>query len=191
MGPHKEAVMVKHGGLAWRVAPAIMLGASVLLSAPALGARVDAADTNSVAGDANPVAGLKDAKVAFDITAGDAGRVLNILNTIEETRESFIKQGITPHFVLAFRGPATLLTQTDVSRLKPEERETASKVAAKLKELRGAAGIERLDQCSIAMRGQKVDKAQVNPDVTIVENGWITLVGYQAKGYAYIDRKSV
>src|SRR5438046_2317931 len=109
-----------------------------------------------------------------------------ILNTIEETRESFIKQGITPHFVLAFRGPATLLTQTDVSRLKPEERETASKVAAKLKELRGAAGIERLDQCSIAMRGQKVDKAQVNPDVTIVENGWITLVGYQAKGYAYI-----
>src|SRR3989442_13270830 len=120
MGPHKEAVMAKHGGLAWRVALAILLGASVLLSAPALGARVDAAD-------ANPVAGLKDAKVAFDITAGDAGRGLNILNTIDETREAFIKQGITPHFVLAFRGPATLLTQTDVSRLKPEERETADR----------------------------------------------------------------
>ena len=178
--------MVKHGGLAWRVAPALLLGASVLLSAPALGARADAGDANPVAGAANPVAGLKDAKVAFDITAGDAGRVLNILNTIDETRESFIKQGITPHFVLAFRGPATLLTQTDLSRLKPEEREAASKVAAKLKQLRGAAGIERLDQCSIAMRGQKVDKTQVNPDVTIVENGWITLVGYQAKGYAYI-----
>src|SRR5712692_6346762 len=85
MGPHKEAVMAKHGGLAWRVALAILLGASVLLSAPALGARVDAAD-------ANPVAGLTDAKVAFDITAGDAGRVLNILNTIDETREAFIKR---------------------------------------------------------------------------------------------------
>jgi intracellular sulfur oxidation DsrE/DsrF family protein len=36
------------------------------------------------------------------------------------------------------------------------------------------------------MRTQKVDKAQVNPDVTVVENGWITLVGYQAEGYAYI-----
>jgi len=179
MGPHKEAVMANHGGFVWKVALAILLGASVVLSAPALGARVDAAD-------ANPVAGLKDAKVAFDITAGDAGRLLNILNTIDETRESFIKQGITPHFVLAFRGPATLLTQTELSRLKPEEREAASNVAAKLKYLRGAAGIERLDQCSIAMRGQKVDKAQVNPDVTIVENGWITLVGYQARGYAYI-----
>ena len=31
-----------------------------------------------------------------------------------------------------------------------------------------------------------VGKAQVSPDVTVVENGWITLVGYQAKGYAYI-----
>ena len=88
--------------------------------------------------------------------------------------------------VLAFRGPASLLTQTDLSRLKPEDRDTAAKVAAKLKQLHSAPGIERMDQCSIAMRGQKVDKAQVSPDVTIVENGWITLVGYQAKGYAYI-----
>jgi len=140
----------------------------------------------SHAGDDNPIAGLKDAKIAFDITAGEPGRLLNILNTIDETRESFVRQGVTPHFVLAFRGPATLLTQTDLSRLKPEDRETASKIAAKLRQLHATAGIERLDQCSIAMRGQKVERAHVNPDVTVVENGWITLVGYQAKGYAYI-----
>ena len=36
------------------------------------------------------------------------------------------------------------------------------------------------------MRMQKVDRAQVNPDLTVVENGWITLVAYQSKGYAYI-----
>ncbi len=171
--------MTKHGSIVWKVALAILLGATVVLAAPAMGARAHAADDN-------PVAGLKDAKVAFDITAGEPGRMLLILSTIDETREGLIKQGITPHFVLAFRGPATLLTQTDVSRLKLEDREAAAKVAAKLKQLRGASGIERMDQCGIAMRGQKVDKTQVNPDVTIVENGWITLVGYQAKGYAYI-----
>jgi intracellular sulfur oxidation DsrE/DsrF family protein len=43
-----------------------------------------------------------------------------------------------------------------------------------------------MDQCSIALRGQNVDKALVNPDLTIVDNGWIILVGYQARGYAYI-----
>jgi intracellular sulfur oxidation DsrE/DsrF family protein len=165
--------------IAWRVALALWLGAAVVFAAPVMGAHAEAADDD-------PVAGLKEAKVAFDITAGEPNRMMLILNTIDETRESFVRQGITPRFVLAFRGPASLLTQTDLSRFKPEERETARKVAAKLNQLRGTAGIERMDQCSIAMRGQKVDKAQVSPDVTIVENGWITLVGYQAKGYAYI-----
>jgi intracellular sulfur oxidation DsrE/DsrF family protein len=165
--------------IAWKVALAILLGAAVVLAAPVMGAVAHAADDN-------PVAGLKDVRIAFDITAGEPGRMLLILNTIEETRESFVKQGIAPHFVLAFRGPASLLTQSDLSRLKPEDRETAGKVAAKLKALRATAGIERMDQCSIAMRGQKVDKAKVLPEMTIVENGWITLVGYQAKGYAYI-----
>lgn len=171
--------MAKQASLAWKVALALLLGAAVVFASPVLGAHAYAADDN-------PVAGLKDAKVAFDITAGEPGRMLLILNTIDETREGFLKQGVTPHFVLAFRGPASLLTQSDVSRLKPEDRETAGRVAAKLKQLRATPGIERLDQCSIAMRGQKVDRAQVLPEVTIVENGWITLVGYQAKGYAYI-----
>jgi len=171
--------MLTKTSVAWKIALAFLLGAAVVFASPVLGA-------HAVAADDSPTAGMKEAKVAFDITAGDAGRMLNILNTIDETREGFLKHGVAPRFVLAFRGPASLLTQTDLSRLKPEEREAAAKVAAKLKQLRGAAGIERLDQCSIAMRGQKVDKAQVSPDVTVVENGWITLVGYQAKGYAYI-----
>ena len=170
--------MTKQASIAWKVALALLLGAAVVFAAPVMGAHADADD--------NPLAGLKDARVAFDITAGDPGRMLNILTTIDETREGFLKHGVAPHFVLAFRGPASLLTQSDTSRLKPEDRETAAKVAAKLKQLRATPGIERLDQCSIAMRGQKVDKAQVLPEVTIVENGWITLVGYQARGYAYI-----
>ena len=171
--------MTHETSIAGKVALAFLLGVAMVVTAPVTGAHAQAADDN-------PVAGLKEAKVAFDITAGEPGRMLLILETIDETREGFVRQGITPRFVLAFRGPASLLTQTDLSRLKPEDRETAAKVAAKLKQLRGTAGIERMDQCSIAMRGQKVDRARVSPDVTIVENGWIALVGYEAKGYAYI-----
>ena len=171
--------MTRKMSIVLNIGMAFLLGAVAAIATPVTEAPVWAAEDN-------PVAGLKEAKIAFDITAGEPGRMLLILDTIEETRESFLRQGITPRFVLAFRGPASLLTQTDLSRFKPEDREAAAKVAAKLKQLRGTAGIERLDQCSIAMRGQKVDRAQVSPDVTIVENGWITLVGYQAKGYAYI-----
>ena len=165
--------MAHRMSLAW-----FLLGVALLAS---LAVRAPAG-----AADDNPMAGLKEAKVAFDITAGEPNRMLLILDTIDETRESLVRQGIAPRFVLAFRGPASLLTQTDLARFKPEEREAAAKVAAKLRQMRGMPGIERIDQCAIAMRGQKVDKAQVSPAVTIVENGWITLVGYQAKGYAYI-----
>ena len=171
--------MTHRTGVAWKVALTLLLGTVLGLTAQLPGPRAWAADDN-------PVAGLKEAKVAFDITAGEPGRMLVILDTIDETRESFVRQGIAPRFVLAFRGPASLLTQTDLTRLKVEDRETAAKVAAKLKALRGTPGIERMDQCSLAMRTQKVDRAKVSPDVTVVENGWITLIGYQAKGYAYI-----
>jgi hypothetical protein len=112
--------------VAWKMALAIVLGAALVWAAPAFDCRAEAADDS-------PVAGLKAARVAFDVTAGEPGRLLNILNTIDETREGLARQGVTPHFVLAFRGPATLLTQTDLSRLKPEDRETAAKIAAKLK----------------------------------------------------------
>jgi hypothetical protein len=60
----------------------LLLGA-VMLGAVALDARAEAADDN-------PVAGLSDARIAFDITAGEPGRLLNILNTIDETREGLV-----------------------------------------------------------------------------------------------------
>src|SRR5256712_11746103 len=167
--------MVHKTSIAWKIALAFRLGAAVVFASPVMGAHAWAADDN-------PVAGLKEAKVAFDITAGEPGRMLNILNTIDETREGFVKHGVTPRFVLAFRGPASLLTQTDLSRLKPEDRDTAAKVAAKLQQLHGAPGFERMDQCSNAMRGQEVDKAQGSPDVPVVENGWIKLARYHARG---------
>ncbi len=78
---------------------------------------------SSQADDRAVLAGAKELKVAFDVLEGDAKALLNRLNVIDETRASLIKQGVTPHFVVAFRGPATKLVQTDASKIKPEDRE--------------------------------------------------------------------
>ena len=51
------------------------------------------------------------------------------LNVIDETRQSLIKQGVTPRMVIAFRGPATKLVQTDTEKIKPEDRDGAAKIA--------------------------------------------------------------
>lgn len=160
------------------VSMTVLLCALVLLPSTGL--------AGSMPDDKAALAGLKDVKVAFDITTGEAKKLLNQLNVIDETRQSLINQGVTPHFVLAFRGPATILVQTDQQKIKPEDRETAAKIAAKLKQLRAASGVDSLEQCNVAVRQQEVKTENVLPELTVVGNSWISLMAYQTKGYGYI-----
>jgi intracellular sulfur oxidation DsrE/DsrF family protein len=139
------------------------------------------------ADDRDSLSGIKDIKVAFDLTEGNAAPLLNRLNTIDETRASLIKQGVTPHFVIAIRGPATKLVQTDIDKIKPEDRPVAEKIAAKIAEMSKAPGIDGLEQCSVAIRTQGTKAENVVPGVKVIGNSWISLAAYQAKGYAYIS----
>ena len=138
------------------------------------------------ADDRAALAGIREVKVAFDMLEGDAKILLNQLNVIDETRGSLIKQGVTPHFVVAFRGPATKLVQTDMSKVKPEDRDMASKVAARLDGLSKAPGVDNIEQCSVAIRQQETKAENVVPGVKVVGNSWISLMSYQSRGYAYI-----
>ena len=137
--------------------------------------------------DREALSGMKEVKVAFDIHEGSGQPLLNRLNVIDETRQSLIKQGVTPHFILAFRGPATRLVQTDVEKIKPEDRPIALQIAAKLNDMSKAPGIESVEQCSVAIRQQGTKAENVVPGVKVIGNSWISLMAYQAKGYAYIS----
>ena len=100
-----------------------------------------------------------------------------VLNVIDETRESLVRQGVAPRFVLTVRGPATVLILSDREKIKPEDRETAAKIVAKVKHLRGAAGVESTAQCNVALRLTATRKDHVMPEVTIVGHRWISVMG--------------
>jgi intracellular sulfur oxidation DsrE/DsrF family protein len=136
--------------------------------------------------DTDALKGLKEGKIAFDLTEGSGKGLLNRLDIIDETRQSLIKQGVTPHFVIVFRGPATKLVQTDIDKIAPDDRDTAAKIAVKLKGMRGEQGVDGLEQCSVAVREQGTDPAKVVPSVKVVGNVFISLMAYQQKGYAYV-----
>lgn len=142
--------------------------------------------TAHAADDRLALAGVAEGKIAFDIKEGEGKALLARLDIIEETRQSLIQQGVTPHFILAFRGPATRLVQTDQDKIKAEDRELAAKVAAKIKEMSTARGVDGFEQCSVAVRQQGTSVDKVLPQVRVVGNGFISLMAYQAKGYAYI-----
>jgi intracellular sulfur oxidation DsrE/DsrF family protein len=136
--------------------------------------------------DQAALSGLNEVKVAFDVTTGDGNALLKQLEVINETREALIKQGVKPHFVIAFRGPATKLVQKDQKQIKADDREYAAKIAEKVNALRSADGITSIEQCAVAVRLASTKPEDVIPGVKLVGNGWISLMAYQAKGYGYI-----
>ena len=131
--------------------------------------------------------GVHDMKVAFDVTDGNPKALIGKLKSIDVTRRQLIDAGVTPHMVVTFRGDASYYTQSDVSKLKPEDRAEHAKVADAIRQLRKQPGVESMEQCSLPLPSRKIDKADIMPEVKVVPNGWIALVAYQQKGYAYIS----
>jgi intracellular sulfur oxidation DsrE/DsrF family protein len=136
--------------------------------------------------DTAALSGLKEVKIAFDVQNGNSTALLTQLQVIEETRESLIKQGIKPSIIVGFRGPASKLVQTDVSKIPAEDRENAAKIAGKIRALQTAEGVAGMEQCAIATRIAGTDPEKLLPGIKVVGNGWISLAAYQAKGYSYI-----
>ena len=143
--------------------------------------------TGSIAADDTAaLSGLKEVKVGFDLKEGDGRLLLNRLEIIDETRQSLIQQGVKPRFIITFRGTATKLVQTDSALIKLEDREMATKIAAKIKQMSASSGIEGFEQCAVAARELGTNVEMVLPEIRVVGNGFISLMAYQAKGYAYI-----
>jgi intracellular sulfur oxidation DsrE/DsrF family protein len=136
--------------------------------------------------DSAALKGMTDGRIAFDITDGSGKALLNRLNIIDETRRSLIAQGVKPHFVIAFRGPATKLVQIEMDKIAPEDREMARTIAAKIEAMSKESGVDGIEQCSVAAREQGTNPDKVVAPVKVVGNGFISLMAYQARGYAYI-----
>jgi intracellular sulfur oxidation DsrE/DsrF family protein len=136
--------------------------------------------------DSAALKGMTEGKIAFDITEGSGKPLLNRLNIIDETRRSLIQQGVNPHFVIAFRGPATKLVQSETDKIAPEDREMARTIAAKIEAMSKESGVEAIEQCSVAAKEQGTNPEKVLPPIKVVGNGFISLMAYQAQGYAYI-----
>jgi intracellular sulfur oxidation DsrE/DsrF family protein len=137
-------------------------------------------------GNKEALAGVKQMKIAFDITTGNPKSLLGRLEVIDTTRKQLMAEGVEPHFVLALRGDASPFAQSDLSGLEPEDRPLGEKIKAKLRELKGAKGVDSVVQCAVSLPPRKLTPEGVMSEVKVVGNGWITLASYQQKGYSYI-----
>lgn len=151
-----------------------LLFAFILLSGTAL--NVQAVELQNDAA----LAGVTNTNAVFDISPGGK-RLLAQLNVIYITYEQLIAFGQVPNFVLAFRGSATKFVTVDDKYVSEEELVIKKEVQQKIKDFKDL-GVT-LELCGIAADSQKVDKQDFLPGIDLVANGYISVIGYQSKGY--------
>jgi intracellular sulfur oxidation DsrE/DsrF family protein len=130
--------------------------------------------------------GAKEMKLAFDFTDGNPAVLLKKLNNVDVTRKQLIESGVRPKIVMTFRGDASYFTQTNLAAVEEWDRPAALKVAAKLREMKQAPGMQGLEQCNLPLADRELNPANLMQEVKLVPNGWIALGRYQQQGYAYI-----
>jgi len=137
--------------------------------------------------DAAALENVSVGKAIFDINiAGDNPQKLALyLQVIQETVTGLVEQNVKPDILLAFRGSAVKLITTEQSEdLALDVEEQLEQVAALLKDL--ADNGVKIEACSVATRLFGVSNDTLLPNIKPVGNTFISLIGYQAKGYAVI-----
>lgn len=89
-----------------------------------------------------------------------------------------------PDFAVIFIGPSVKLISRNREGFGAEDTKSLDEIAAIISEM-SKDGV-KLEVCLIAARAMGVDPASVLPEIKRVPNGWISQIGYQAKGYSLI-----
>lgn len=128
--------------------------------------------------------GMNQAKVYFDVNVGHPAKLLSRLDIINRTRDSLLEMGVTPEFIIGFRSTASNFVTKGDDYVFEEELEDKRKVHEWLRRF-AELGIT-MEQCRIAAGFQGIDSSDFRPEIELVPNGYISMIGYQLKGYAQI-----
>jgi intracellular sulfur oxidation DsrE/DsrF family protein len=134
--------------------------------------------------DLDALESVQSTKTLFDINVSTANKLELYLQVIEQTYDDLIRQEQTPVFVIAFRGAAVRLITSENWAFSDEDQESIKKAAASIHKL-SKQGV-KLEACSIATRLFKIDNKTLLPEIKVVGNTFVSLVGYQTKGYALV-----
>ena len=127
---------------------------------------------------------LTETRAVFDINQGDPRTLALRLKLVKTTYDQLIAAGVTPHFVLTFRGGASQFLTVGDKYVEPEELPDKLRIREQLENL-SSRGLP-LEQCAIAAELNKIAPEDFIPQVRVVANGYTSLIAYQNRGYAFI-----
>ena len=142
---------------------------------------------NAFAGEYdNALKGVKGIDVIYDVSMGDPA-----LNNIVSwaVRDVYQNEAVTslpekPKVAVVFHGPVVKLLSSDRSGFDAKAIAEIDRFQATLREMKKEGVI--LEVCVYALKVLGVDPATVMPEIDQVDNGFISVAGYQAQGYAVV-----
>ncbi len=125
---------------------------------------------------------LKVGKGVFLVDIGDAKKLNFYLEVIQGTFNGMKDQGVAPDFILVYIGPSVKYLSTSPSTaIEQQAGGVLMDIEANVDAL-AALGV-RQEICAVATRVFGIDNKTILPGLTLVGDGFISLIGYQAQGY--------
>ena len=134
----------------------------------------------------NALKNVKGIDVIFNVSNGDPS-FANIVfwavrNTYQDEAVSTLPE--KPKVAVVFHGPVVKLLSSDRSGFDKKDIAEIDKFQATLREMK-KEGVN-LEVCLYAVKVFGLDPATIMPEVDQVGNGFISVAGYQAQGYAVV-----
>jgi intracellular sulfur oxidation DsrE/DsrF family protein len=132
------------------------------------------------------LAGMKSIKAIFDVRAGNTKSAVMQLKLIHDTYKDKSIRAVSkkPSFIVVFAGPSVKLISKDKQGFSVEDQKLMDEIAQTVQAM-DKDGI-KLEVCDFAVKVFGGDAASILPEIKHVPNGWISLIGYQAKGYSLV-----
>jgi hypothetical protein len=135
--------------------------------------------------NAKALKGLTATKAYFDVTLGEPKPLLLRLQIIEKTYNQLVAAGVSPTFVVGIRDKASMFFTKGDEYVLDIDRPEKAQIAILVKKFNALdIGIE---QCGIAAGFEEIDVADFLPEVELVANGYVSMIGYQTQGFALVS----
>lgn len=132
--------------------------------------------------DAAALGDLERGQGVFLVDIGDPNKLAFYLEVIEGTHANLRRQDVEPDFVLVYIGPSVkYLTTAPDEDIQFEHSEALARIAGSVHRL-GELGV-RQEICAVATGVFGIDNETVLPDLELVGDGFVSLIGWQAQGY--------
>ncbi|MGB5261088.1 MAG: DsrE family protein [Gammaproteobacteria bacterium] len=135
--------------------------------------------------DSAALNGVTETRSVFLIDFTNPKKTAFYLDVIRGTHEGLVRQGVTPNMVLVFIGETVkYLSTRPTDLLAMEYGDQLQSIAESSRELK-KLGV-RMEVCAVATRVFEVDNNSVLPEMDVVGDGFISLIGWQTQGHKLV-----